>query len=52
MLILIESKTEILLKIGAILGRVHTGISTVDATVLNASVLKTKDAKTYEVLTG
>ena len=55
MLILTESKTEILLKIGAILGKVHTGISTIDATdkigVLNASILKTKDAKTDEVLT-
>ena len=51
MLILTESKTEILLKIGAILGKVHTGISIVDATdeieVFNASVVKieVEDAK-------
>ena len=58
---LTESKTEILLKIGAILGRVHTGISTmgaieVDANKigeLNVVVLKTEvdDAKTDEILT-
>ena len=61
MLMLTESKTKILLKIGAILGRVHTSISTigvmeVDADkigVLNASVLKTEveDAKIDEELT-
>ena len=54
MLILTESKTKILLKIGAIIGKVHTGISTVDGTekivVLNASVIKTEveDAKINE----
>ena len=56
-----ESKTEILLKIGAILGRVHTGISTVGAKkvdagkigVLDATVHKTEvdEVKTDEVLT-
>ena len=56
MLILIESKTEILLKIGAILDNVHTRMSTVDVLdkigVLNSLVLKTGNAKTVEVLTG
>ena len=46
MLILTESKIEMLLKIGEIPGKVHTGTSTVDGTdkigVLNASVLKTE----------
>ena len=58
MLILTESKTEMLLKIGEIPGKVHTGTSTVDGTdkigVLNASILKTEveDAKIDEVLIG
>ena len=55
MLTLTESKTEILLQIGAILGKVHTGISIVDATnkigMLNAPILKTGEVKTVEVLT-
>ena len=47
-----------LLKIGVILDKVHTSISTVDGTekigVLNASILKTEveDAKIDEELTG
>ena len=59
---LTESKTEILLKIGAILGRVHTGISTMGAIevdaekigALNVVVLKTKvdEVKTVKILTG
>ena len=54
---LTESKTEILLKIGAILGRVHIGISIVDADkigVLAAVVLKIEvdEVKIDEVLTG
>ena len=58
---LTESKTKILIKIGAILNKVHTGISTmgaieVDANkigVLNVVVLETKvdDVKTDEILT-
>ena len=58
MLMLTESKTRRLLKIGAIRGKVHIGISIVDATdeieVLNASVVKieVEDAKTDEILTG
>ena len=62
MLMLTESKTEILLKIGAILGRVHTGISTIGAIevdaekigVLDATIHKTEvdEVKTNEVLTG
>ena len=62
MLTLTESKTEILLKIGAIISRVHTGISTMGAIevdaekigVLSAVVLKTEvdDAKTDDILTG
>ena len=61
MLMLTESKTEILLKIGAILGRVHTGISTIGAIevdvdkigVLNVVVLKTEvdEVKIDEILT-
>ena len=61
MLMLIESKTEILLKIGAIIGRVHTGISTMGAIEvdadkiggLNAIVVKTEvdNAKIDEILT-
>ena len=64
MLTLTESKTEILLKIGAILGKVHTGVSTIDGVaaievdtdkigVLVAIVHKTKvdEEKIDEVLT-
>ena len=47
---LTEFKTEILLKIGAILGKVHIGISTVDATdkirVLNAPIFKIDEENT------
>ena len=59
---LTEPKTEILLKIGAILSKVHTGISTMGAIEvdadkigeLNAAMLKTEvdDAKTDDILTG
>ena len=56
MLTLTESKIEILLKIGEMLGNVHTGISIVVALdkigVLNAPVLKTGEVKTVEVLIG
>ena len=58
---LTESKTEILLKIGAILGRVHTGISTIGAIEVDADkvgllatiVLETEvdEVKIDEVLT-
>ena len=64
MLTLTESKAKMLLKIGAILGRVYIGVSTIDGVaaievdtnkigVLNADVLKTEveDAKTDEILT-
>ena len=54
---LTKSKTKILLKIGAILIRVHTGISIVDANktgALATTIHKTKvdEVKTDEVLTG
>ena len=53
---LTESKIEMLLKIGEILGNVHTGISIVDATdkigVLNSPVLKIGEVKIVEVHTG
>ena len=59
---LTKSKSEILLKIGAIPDRVHTGISTIGAIevdadkigVLNATMLKTKvdEVKTIEILIG
>ena len=56
MLILIESKTEMLLKIGEMLGKVHTGMSTVDVLdkigVLNSHVLKIGEVKIVEVHTG
>ena len=56
MLMLTESKTEMLLKIGEILGNVHTGVSTVVATdkigVLNSHVLKIGEVKIFEVHTG
>ena len=45
-----------LLKIGEMLGKVHTGMSIVDVLdkigVLNSHVLKTGEIKTVEVLTG
>ena len=55
MLTLTESKTEMLLKIGEILGRVHTGIFTVDVLekigVLNSPALKIEKLKIVEVHT-
>ena len=65
MLTLTKSKAKMLLKIGAMLGRVYTGVSRIDGVaaievdtekigVLIAVVLKTEveDAKTDEILTG